>query len=100
VITPGDSRSFIAHVTKADLKEANINVSDNWSNNLLLIVNHGKFKREDVAQPPVAVPVPLGASTAPNPVPAELDWQIRVYDPAQHAVVGFSNGVDNPCMHD
>lgn len=100
-LTPGDSRSFMSHVTKAQLTDAGINVSTAWSDNLIIIVNHGSFTPDQVHQPPPpAMPVPMGATAAPTLSAGPTNWQVFIYDKSSHDLLGSAYGVDGDCFHD
>jgi hypothetical protein len=99
VLTPDDPRTFLAQVSKTQLASAHVGYSTTWSDDLILVVNHGSWESDQTHKPLRAVPVPTDDGTpSPDPDKVFVAWRLFVYDRGEQDVARSTEAADGPCF--
>jgi hypothetical protein len=100
-VKSSDARSFIARTTPDNHVDARIQGSNSQPDQVILIVNHGAWRRSDLGGPGIPAAGQTAIQTSPaDPANADIAWQLFFFDATTNQFLGGINAPDNPCFRD
>jgi hypothetical protein len=101
VISPSDPKSFIAHVTKADLINAGLLIitPPTWPDSMILAVNHGSWTAAQLHGKVRGGVSKVGDQTFDHTNDV-YNWQVVLYSPADKLILGEYFADEGNCFHE